>query len=138
MSDKNLDLGLIEIMPNTIKAEYYIDLKKEVEKLGEGWVLSKYEISRYLFSMSKELKIREHIMGKYSYELISQIEVIIDDDHRGKPYIIDDDDDIKNFINGEEAICYDEDGGENEVRKDSSRVVNYEIEKGRYFVYRNK
>jgi hypothetical protein len=138
MSDKNLDLGLIEIMPNTIKVEYYIDLKKEVEKLGEGWVLSKYEISRYLFSMTKELKIREYIMGKYSYELISQIEVIIDDDHRGKTYIIDDDDDIKNFINGEEAICYDEDGEENEVRKDSSRVIDYEIGKGRYFVYRKK
>jgi len=138
MSDKNLDLGLVEIMPNTIKAEYYIDLKKAVDQLGGGWELSKYEVSRYLSSMSKELKIREHIMGKYSYEFISQIEIIIDNDHRGKTYMIEDDEEIKNFINGEEAICYDEDGEENEVRKDSSRVLDYEIEKGRYYVCRKK
>jgi hypothetical protein len=140
MRDEILDLGLFEIMPNTIKAEYYSDLKKEIEKLGEGWEMSVYAISKYLMSMSKELKIKEHIIGKYGYEFVSQIEVIIDNDYGfgGKTLIIEEDEDIKKFINGEDATGYDEDGGDLEVRKGGSNVLDYKIEKGVYFIYRKK
>jgi hypothetical protein len=141
MSDKNLDLGLVEIMPNTIKVEYYSDLKKEIEKLDEGWEMSVYAISRYLMSMSKELKIREHIIGKYGYKFISQIEVIYDNDFGGKTLIIEDNEDIKKFMDEDEkedAIGWDENGNEYEVSRGSSNVLNYEIEKGIYFVYRKK
>jgi len=99
-----------------------------------------YAISKYLMSMSKELKIKEHIIGKYGYEFVSQIEVIIDNDYGfgGKTLIIEEDEDIKKFINGEDAIGYDEDGGDLEVRKGGSNVLDYKIEKGIYFIYRKK
>jgi hypothetical protein len=141
MSDEILDLGLFEIMPNTIKAEYYSDLEKEIEKLGEGWEMSVYAISKYLMSMSKELKIKEHIIGKYGYEFISQIEVIIDNDYGGKPLIIGDDEEIKKFMYEDEdeyAIGYDGDGNDYEVIRGGSNVLHYEIEKGIYFVWRKK
>jgi hypothetical protein len=141
MRDEILDLGLFEIMPNTIKAEYYSDLKKEIEKLGEGWEMSVYAISKYLMSMSKELKIKEHIIGKYGYEFISQIEVIIDNDYGGKPLIIEDDEDIKKFMDEDEkedAIGWDQNGNDYEVSRFSSNVLHYEIEKGIYFIYRKK
>jgi hypothetical protein len=140
MRDKILDLGLVEIMSNTIKAEYYSDLKDEIEKLGEGWEMSVYAISKYLISMSKELKIKEHILGKYGYEFVSQIEVIIDNDYGygGKTLIIEEYEDIKKFINGEDAVGYDEDGGEHEVKRGGSNVLDYKIEKGIYFICRKK
>lgn len=138
MSDKILDLGSVEIMPNTIKAEYYSDLKAEIEKLGEGWEMSVYGISRYLMSMSKEFKIKEQIIGKYGYELISEIEIIADIANRSKTLIIEEDDDIKKFINGEYAIGHDGDGNDYKVNRNSSNVIDYNIEKSIFFVSRNK
>jgi len=138
-----LDLGNIEIMSNNnpkISKDFYADFLKDVALIGDGWEVSKYSIASYLIKLSKEYNIQGNILGNYGYTLVSSIDGIMEDmDYRGgASFLIDDPEEIKTFLNGEYAYGLDRDGEEIEISRNSGKIIDWQEEKGIFFVVRKK
>jgi|688.fasta_scaffold1123396_2 hypothetical protein len=117
MTNKNLNIGLYEIMPNNIKANSLEELKNEVGKLGNGWEISKWNVANYISTMCKYLGICDY-MKSYECGLTISISCVITDDNGYSRYVMTDEpEEIKNYMEGEEAIMYDNDGGDYNISR---------------------
>jgi hypothetical protein len=136
MSDRNLNIGTFEIMPNTIQVDSLQDLYDEVNKLGDGWGVYSGKIAKYLIKTGKEFSIFGYILTNYEYSLVNLVECVYETDARFKSISTEEPKDIKDFENGEEVVMYDEDGREYEVSVNDSRIFDVKKEKASFYICR--
>ena len=136
MTNKNLNIGLFEIMPNSIKANSIDELKEEVSRLGNGWEVSKGGIANYISSMCKYLGICDY-MKSYECGLTISISCVIIDNNGYSRYLMTDEpEEVKNYMDGEKAIMYDDDGEDYSIS--SSMVDHADIVYESFYVCRPK
>lgn len=92
------------------------------------------KIRNYIVKLSK-LGIYNSISEKYSNNVTTEIEVIVDNDSRGLTIIIDDPDEINKFLVGEYGTGYDPNGEEHEINKENFNVLSWKREDSEYFYF---
>ena len=136
MSNKNLDLGIVEIMPKPIQIDSLDDLKNKVKEIGDRWEISKWNVANYISSMCKYLGICDY-MKSYEYVLTISISCVITDDNGYSRYVMTDEpEEIKNYMEGEEAIMCDNDGEDYNIS--SSMVDHADIVYESFYICRPK
>jgi hypothetical protein len=132
---KTLSLGNIELIPIEPKKSYfhcYSELKDYLIKLGPEYKFTTEMINPYLRNEFHKLGIYRNFSRLYRVMVVSQIDVVTDDN---KFLIIDSEEDIDNFYNGEDALGFDEDGGEFDVHMDSCLSIE-ETKTDPVYIYR--
>jgi hypothetical protein len=136
MSNKNLNLGIVEIMPKPIQIDSLDDLKNKVKEIGDGWRVSEWNVAKYISSMCKYLGICDY-MKSYEYVLTISVScVIIDDNGYSISVMTDELEEIKNYIDGGEAIMYDNDGEDYNISR--SMVDHDDIVYQSFYICRPK
>jgi hypothetical protein len=115
---KTLKLGHIELIPAPKESYFhcYSELKDYLSELGPEYKFTTEPMNSYIVKEFKKIKIYRNFSRLYGVMVVSQIDVVTDDN---KFVIIDDEDEIENFYNRKEASGFDEDGGEFDVHIDS-------------------
>jgi hypothetical protein len=138
MSERNLNIGPVEIMPKVIEAESLKELQDKVKDLGDVWRISDWRLDGYIHRLCKELNVWKYL-STYEYVFVKSIELTFDDGQgRYKTAIIDDPQEIVNYMNGEEALMFDEDGNDYEVKISSSMTVDTNIAKSSFYICRDR
>jgi hypothetical protein len=94
------------------------------------------KIKNYITKDLYKLGIYNSISEKYSNGITTEINVIIQGNYRGFPATIDDPEEIDRFLSGEDAIAIDSNGGEHDVRKESSEVLDWDGGEYGYFYFK--
>jgi hypothetical protein len=132
---KTLKLGHIELIQTEPKKSYfhcYSELKDYLSELGPEYKFTTEVINQYIRNEFDKLRIYRHFSRLYGVMVVSQIDVVTDDN---RYVIIDDEDEIENFCKGEECFGFDEDGGEFDVHVDSCLSIEETNTKACY-IYR--
>ena len=132
---KTLRLGHIELIPTEPNKSYfhcYSELKDYLSELGPEYKFTTEPINSYIGKEFNKLRIRTNFSRLYGVMVVSQIDVVTDDN---RYVIIDGEDEIDNFHKGEISLGFDEDGGEFDVHMDSCLSIE-ETETGTCYIYR--
>ena len=134
---KTLRLGTFEIMSIDREFSTYYDFLLWEETLTGGWVHNNYRLNNYIARSLYQLGVSEGIYDKYSITLVTEIVVVLDtDSSRARDIIIDDPEEIKDFMDGRLATGYDSDGSNYSVNKESSYTLNWEESKSKIILSR--
>lgn len=93
------------------------------------------KIKNYIAKDLYKLGIYNSISEKYSNNITTEINVIIQGNYRGFSAIIDDPDEINRFLVGKDAVAIDSNGEEHDVWKESSEVLDWTREEYGYFYF---
>lgn len=130
--EKILRIGNFYLLPKS-QWEELKDVNSFHDKIGIS--PSEYlKVKAYINDLNK-LGIYRSILEKYSNEITSAIDVIIQGKYRGFPATIDDPDEVKMFLSGDEAIAIDSNGDEHYVQKENSNLLDWSEDKYQYFYF---
>ena len=111
------------------------DINTFMEKIGmypkEYWMIRNYMIKEF-----KKLGILKPILMEYSNDVCTEINVTMRGNHRGFQVTIDDPYEVGEFLKGEGAIGFDSDGGEHEIIRGDSDIVDWNEDKYEYFYFK--
>ena len=123
---RTLRLGHIELIP------IHRDFSSYKEFLD--WAESKYIISL------KKLGVFDHIKNNYSVTLTSEIVLQVDNDFgfsmNGTSVLIDDPIEVEKFLNSEDAVGYDGNGDEIDLKRGHSKIIDWSEESSILFIIR--
>ena len=136
---RTLKLGNIELMPIEREFSSYKEFLDWCDGLSDGWKKSNYKASKYIMSLGK-LHIFENIKNNYSVSLVSEIALQVDDDfgfsRDGLSVLIDDPIEVEKFLNSEDAVGYDGDGGGIVLNRDQAKIIDWSEESSISFIIR--
>ena len=136
---KTLRLGNIELMPVERKFSSYKEFLDWCEGLSDGWKKANYKTAKYIMSLSK-LKIFDNIKNNYSVTLTSEIVLQVDNDFgfsmNGTSVLIDDPIEVEKFLNSEDAVGYDGNGDEIDLKRGHSKIIDWSEESSISFITR--
>jgi hypothetical protein len=134
-----LKLGHIELIPIHRDFSSYKEFLDWTDSLSDGLRKSSYKESKYIMSL-KKLGIFENIKNNYSVSLVSEITLQVDDDfgfsRNGLSVLIDDPIEVEKFINGEDAVGYDEDAVAIDLNRDHTKIIDWSEESSILFIVR--
>jgi hypothetical protein len=134
-----LKLGHIELIPIHRDFSSYKEFLDWTDSLSDGLRKSSYKESKYIMSL-KKLGIFENIKNNYSVSLVSEITLQVDDDfgfsRNGLSVLIDDPIEVEKFINGEDAVGYDEDAVAIDLNRDHTKIIDWSGESSILFIVR--
>jgi hypothetical protein len=134
---KTLRLGNFEIMPIDREFSTYYDFLLWEETLAGGWRHNNYRLNNYIARSLHQLGVAKFIYDKYSISLVTEIVVVLDtDSSRARDIIIDDPEEVKDFMDGRLATGYDSDGSNYSVNKESAYTLNWEESKTKIILSR--
>lgn len=93
------------------------------------------KIKNYIVKDLYRLGIYNSISEKYSNNITTEIHVTLQGNYRGFSATIDDPDEIDRFLAGEDAVAIDSNGGEHDVWKENSDVLDWSQEESGYFYF---
>jgi hypothetical protein len=128
---KKLRIGDYELIPINRIFSSFREFLDWSNSLSDGSERSRYKLTRYLFSL-KKIGILKYILDNYSVTFITDISLEIDKGFGYKNLIIEDPLSVENFLNGEDAIAYDDMAKEYEVNKDD--ILDYQEQTGTFFI----
>jgi hypothetical protein len=111
------------------------DINSFMEKIGIS-PKEYLKIRNYIIKDFNSLGISFGIKQKYRNLVTTEINVILQGNHRGFEAIIDDPDEVARFLVGEEAIAIDQNGAEHEVFKESSKVLDWTTYESDYYFFK--
>jgi hypothetical protein len=134
-----LKLGHIELIPIHRDFSSYKEFLDWTDSLSDGLRKSSYKESKYIMSL-KKLGIFENIKNNYSVSLVSEITLQVEDDfgfsRNGLSVLIDDPIEVEKFINGEDAVGYDEDAVAIDLNRDHTKIIDWSGESSILFIVR--
>lgn len=128
---KKLRIGDYELIPINRIFSSFREFLDWSNSLSDGSEKSGYKLTRYLFSL-KKIGILKYILDNYSVTLITDVSLEIDKGFGYKNLIIEDPLSVENFLNGEDAIAYDDMEKEYEVNKDD--ILDCQEQTGTFFI----
>lgn len=135
-----LNFGNLSILPKTDDKYSYkelVDLYDDKEFNSSGVRRLNRTETSYLLRSFKELKISKNLENYY-YKFVTEIVLIIDTFGIGRytDAVIDDPNEIAEFLKGEPALGYDRDGEEVEVFRGQGNLTDWSEEYSVFFLAR--
>ena len=134
-----LKLGHIELIPIHRDFSSYKEFLDWSDSLSNGLRKSNYKESKYIISLNK-LGVFDHIKNNYSVTLTSEIVLQVDNDFglsmNGSSVLIDDPIEVEKFLNSEDAVGYDGDGGGIVLNRDQAKIIDWSEESSISFIIR--
>ena len=136
---KTLRLGNIELIPIHRDFSSYKEFLDWADSLSDGLERANYKQSKYIISL-KKLGVFDHIKNNYSVTLTSEIVLQVDNDfgfsRDGLSVIIDDPSEVLKFLNSEDAVGYDGNGDEIDLKRGHSKIIDWSEESSISFIIR--
>jgi hypothetical protein len=136
---KTLRLGNIELIPIHRDFSSYKEFLDWADSLSDGLERANYKQSKYIISL-KKLGVFDHIKNNYSVTLTSEIVLQVDNDfgfsRDGLSVIIDDPSEVLKFLNHEDAVGYDGNGDEIDLKRGHSKIIDWSEESSISFIIR--
>ena len=134
-----LKLGHIELIPIHRDFSSYKELLDWSDSLSDGLKRANYKESKYIISL-KKLGFFDHIKNNYSVTLITEIVLQVDNDFgfsmNGTSVLIDDPIEVEKFLNSEDAVGYDGNGDEIDLKRGHSKIIDWSEESSISFIIR--
>ena len=134
-----LKLGHIELIPihrDFSSSKEFLDW---ADSLSDGLERANYKQSKYIISL-KKLGVFDHIKNNYSVTLTSEIVLQVDNDFgfsmNGTSVLIDDPIEVEKFLNSEDAVGYDGNGDEIDLKRGHSKIIDWSEESSILFIIR--
>ena len=109
------------------------------DSLSDGLKRANYKQSKYIISL-KKLGVFDHIKNNYSVTLTSEIVLQVDNDFgfsmNGTSVLIDDPIEVEKFLNSEDAVGYDGNGDEIDLKRGHSKIIDWSEESSILFIIR--
>ena len=136
---RTLRLGHIELIPIHRDFSSYKEFLDWADSLSDGLRKSNYKQSKYIISL-KKLGVFDHIKNNYSVTLTSEIVLQVDNDFgfsmNGTSVLIDDPIEVEKFLNSEDAVGYDGNGDEIDLKRGHSKIIDWSEESSILFIIR--
>jgi hypothetical protein len=136
---KTLRLGNIELIPIHRDFSSYKEFLDWADSLSDGLERANYKQSKYIISL-KKLGVFDHIKNNYSVTLTSEIVLQVDNDFgfsmNGTSVLIDDPIEVEKFLNSEDAVGYDGNGDEIDLKRGHSKIIDWSEESSISFIIR--
>ena len=134
-----LKLGHIELIPIHRDFSSYKEFLDWSDSLSDGLKRANYKQSKYIISL-KKLGVFNHIKNNYSVTLTSEIVLQVDNDFgfsmNGTSVLIDDPIEVEKFLNSEDAVGYDGNGDEIDLKRGDSKIIDWSGESSISFIIR--
>lgn len=134
-----LKLGHIELIPIHRDFSSYKEFLYWSDSLSDGLKRANYKQSKYIISL-KKLGVFNHIKNNYSVTLTSEIVLQVDNDFgfsmNGTSVLIDDPIEVEKFLNSEDAVGYDGNGDEIDLKRGDSKIIDWSEESSISFIIR--
>ena len=134
-----LKLGHIELIPIHRDFSSYKEFLDWGDSLSDGLKRANYKQSKYIISL-KKLGVFNHIKNNYSVTLTSEIVLQVDNDFgfsmNGTSVLIDDPIEVEKFLNSEDAVGYDGNGDEIDLKRGDSKIIDWSEESSISFIIR--
>ena len=134
-----LKLGHIELIPIHRDFSSYKEFLDWADSLSDGLERANYKQSKYIISL-KKLGVFDHIKNNYSVTLTSEIVLQVDNDFgfsmNGTSVLIDDPIEVEKFLNSEDAVGYDGNGDEIDLKRGHSKIIDWSEESSILFIIR--
>ena len=134
-----LKLGHIELIPIHRDFSSYKEFLDWADSLSDGLERANYKQSKYIISL-KKLGVFDHIKNNYSVTLTSEIVLQVDNDFglsmNGSSVLIDDPIEVEKFLNSEDAVGYDGNGDEIDLKRGHSKIIDWSEESSISFIIR--
>ena len=134
-----LKLGHIELIPIHRDFSSYKEFLDWSDSLSDGLKRANYKQSKYIISL-KKLGVFDHIKNNYSVTLTSEIVLQVDNDFglsmNGSSVLIDDPIEVEKFLNSEDAVGYDGNGDEIDLKRGHSKIIDWSEESSISFIIR--
>ena len=134
-----LKLGHIELIPIHRDFSSYKEFLDWSDSLSDGLKRANYKQSKYIISL-KKLGVFDHIKNNYSVTLTSEIVLQVDNDFgfsmNGTSVLIDDPIEVEKFLNSEDAVGYDGNGDEIDLKRGHSKIIDWSEESSISFITR--
>ena len=134
-----LKLGHIELIPIHRDFSSYKEFLDWSDSLSDGLKRANYKQSKYIISL-KKLGVFDHIKNNYSVTLTSEIVLQVDNDFglsmNGTSVLIDDPIEVEKFLNSEDAVGYDGNGDEIDLKRGHSKIIDWSEESSISFIIR--
>jgi hypothetical protein len=134
-----LKLGHIELIPIHRDFSSYKEFLDWADSLSDGLERANYKQSKYIISL-KKLGVFDHIKNNYSVTLTSEIVLQVDNDFgfsmNGTSVLIDDPIEVEKFLNSEDAVGYDGNGDEIDLKRGHSKIIDWSEESSISFIIR--
>ena len=136
---RTLRLGHIELIPIHRDFSSYKEFLDWSDSLSDGLKRANYKQSKYIISL-KKLGVFDHIKNNYSVTLTSEIVLQVDNDFgfsmNGTSVLIDDPIEVEKFLNSEDAVGYDGNGDEIDLKRGHSKIIDWSEESSISFITR--
>ena len=136
---RTLRLGHIELIPIHRDFSSYKEFLDWSDSLSDGLKRANYKQSKYIISL-KKLGVFDHIKNNYSVTLTSEIVLQVDNDFgfsmNGTSVLIDDPIEVEKFLNSEDAVGYDGNGDEIDLKRGHSKIIDWSEESSILFIIR--
>ena len=136
---RTLRLGHIELIPIHRDFSSYKEFLDWADSLSDGLERANYKQSKYIISL-KKLGVFDHIKNNYSVTLTSEIVLQVDNDFgfsmNGTSVLIDDPIEVEKFLNSEDAVGYDGNGDEIDLKRGHSKIIDWSEESSILFIIR--
>lgn len=136
---RTLRLGHIELIPIHRDFSSYKEFLDWADSLSDGLERANYKQSKYIISL-KKLGVFDHIKNNYSVTLTSEIVLQVDNDFgfsmNGTSVLIDDPIEVEKFLNSEDAVGYDGNGDEIDLKRGHSKIIDWSEESSIFFIIR--
>ena len=131
-----LKIGHIELIPIHRDFSSYNEFLDWSDSLSGGLKRANYKQSKYIIIL-KKLGVFDHIKNNYSVTLTSEIVLQVNSDFGyGSSVLIDDPIEVEKFLNSEDAVGYDGDGGEIDLNRDHDKIIDWSEESSISFIIR--
>lgn len=134
-----IKLGHIELIPIHRDFSSYKEFLDWSDSLSDGLKRANYKQSKYIISL-KKLGVFNHIKNNYSVTLTSEIVLQVDNDFgfsmNGTSVLIDDPIEVEKFLNSEDAVGYDGNGDEIDLKRGDSKIIDWSEESSISFIIR--
>jgi hypothetical protein len=134
-----LKLGHIELIPIHRDFSSYKEFLDWADSLSDGLERANYKQSKHIISL-KKLGVFDHIKNNYSVTLTSEIVLQVDNDFgfsmNGTSVLIDDPIEVEKFLNSEDAVGYDGNGDEIDLKRGHSKIIDWSEESSISFIIR--
>lgn len=131
---KNLNLGIFEIVHPEKNYSKLGELLKDYKIPQNGVRICDHEEIKYLRKEFKRLKIWRNL-EPYLIKIYQNLKIFYQKpDGSSIKLVVDEDNEILNFINGEWTSGFDEMGNEYDFKKNDLSVITYDLEVSNFFL----